>query len=184
MRCFVAVDIPNNLKEEIYRVLEGERKRFRELKWVAMENFHITLKFLGSVERERIKKIKEVLERVAEKHSPFKLKPDSLGTFPEKGSLKVLWLSLVDGEKIKSLATDVENSLTSIGFPKEKRPFTPHLTLARARRNSKERITLDDFEVKRVQFPYFLVDHFTLYESELKPDGPIYKKIVEFKLKK
>lgn len=183
MRCFVAVDIPKDLKEKIYEVLKEEREKFRELKWIAMENLHITLKFLGSIAPEKVNDIKETLKEVAKRHTPFKLKPDALGTFPEKGNLRVLWLSLINGKSIEKLAKDVEDSLTLLGFPKETRVFTPHLTLARARKNEKRKITLEDFEVKKISFPYFRVDHFTLYESKLMPEGPIYTKIHEFRLK-
>jgi len=183
MRCFIAVDIPEDLREKIYKVLKEERERFPELKWVAMESLHITLKFLGSINPNKLEDIKNTLNEVAKRHAPFKLKPDSLGTFPEKGNIRVLWLSLVDGKNIENLAKDVEDSLTLLGFPKEKRPFTPHLTLARARRNEKRKIFLEDFQVKKISFPYFRVDHFTFYKSELRPEGPLYTKIFEFRLK-
>lgn len=184
MRCFIAVDIPEMVKKEVMRATERARKSHRDLKWVEEENLHITLKFLGEVEREKIEKVKRVLDMITRAEAPFNLTTSEFGTFPKRGALRVFWLGIEgDLDEIKKLQERIEKELLKIGFDREDREFTPHLTLARAKRYSRERVTLDDLDLNEVKGKSFRINEVVLYESILRPEGPLYKKISVFKLR-
>lgn len=144
IRAFVAVELPDDIKQMLSDVeillkrrmtnLLGSKWAERSLKWVSPESVHITLKFLGYVAPERIVAIEEALRRVAENQRAFTLALDGLGVFPSFTKPRVIWVGVKgDLERLASLQTQVEVALANLGFPGEKRPFSPHLTLARVR---------------------------------------------------
>jgi len=183
MRIFVAVTIPQSVKRALWKIVEPKRKEFPFLKWVEPENWHITLKFLGETEEELVEKVKKSLKNVVKPLSPFQVKFSSFGSFPSKGNIKVLWLGLGKGdEEMTSLAKKVEDEINSLGFPKEVRAFTPHLTLARARRKERRQLSLEELGIKEARLTPFLVKEVVLMESKLRPEGPIYNKLEVFKL--
>ncbi len=184
MRCFIAIDIPDNLKREIVDATKIARAEHSELKWVEEENLHITLKFLGEVEPSRVEKVKGALERVSRMIRPFSLSTSSFGTFPEKGALRVFWIGIEgDLDILRRLHELIDAECSRLGFAKEKREFTPHLTLARARRYTHERVTLEDLNLKELRKKPFRVNEIVLYQSILRPEGPVYKKLSLFRLR-
>jgi len=181
MRLFFGVDLPASLKEKIHRFLSPQRKKFNSLKWVEKENLHITIKFLGEVKEERLSKISEQITNAFKGLRNFELTLGDFGSFPEKGGLRVLWIGVDSGaEEMKKIHKILEKALSKLGFENEKREFVPHLTLARSRKNSK--LDFRELGLKKLQLPPFTVKEIVLFESILKPEGPIYKKIKIFNL--
>ncbi len=133
MRAFVAVFPPPEVRE----ILVREARKLPvsgEVRWVRPANVHLTLKFLGDVAEEDLGRVAEVLERVCERHEPFEAVPCGFGAFPSSRRAKILWAGIGEGsERLRALASDVELSLEPLGFEREARPYTPHLTLGRAR---------------------------------------------------
>ncbi|WP_456471562.1 RNA 2',3'-cyclic phosphodiesterase [Methanocaldococcus sp.] len=171
MRVFLAIDIPKDLKEEIYKFQKNFK--IKGIKLVEKENLHITIKFLGEVDEETLNKILNLDLSI----NPTKVKIKSLGTFPNENYIRVIWIGaygLID------IFKEIDEKLSAIGFEKEK-SYVPHLTIGRVKfinnkRELKERI--DKF--KEVDFGSFIADKVKLYKSTLTPMGPIYEVIKEW----
>jgi 2'-5' RNA ligase len=102
--------------------------------WVAPENLHVTLKFLGSIDDLRVQSVIDVLHTAVRGQAPFELEVVGLGAFPSATRPRVLWAGIVGGAgPLAALAAAVEDALAGLGFPRETRAFSPHITLARIR---------------------------------------------------
>ncbi len=184
MRTFIAIDIPRSVKKKIEANTRKARSNFPELKWVEPHNLHITLKFLGEVQERRISEIEAGLKEVASKFSPFELQIGPPDSFDAGGAVRVLWLSIEKGgDLLTELANEVENQLARMGFPREKRPFQAHLTIARSRRSG-PKVRFSMLNLPRESFPPFTVREIIIYKSTLTPSGPIYEKIKVIGLRK
>jgi len=171
MRLFVAVDLKDDLREEIEKVLRIFRE-FRGIKPVEKENLHITLMFLGEVPDRKVDMVKERLRGI--KLEPFKIRLKGLGNF----NYRVFWIGVLEGKDLLSiLAKEVENSLKKIGFKRDKE-FVAHATVARVKRlNPNDRIKLEKSleSFKDYEFGEMIVDCFKLKKSTLTSKGPIYE---------
>lgn len=180
MRTFVALELSDTVRRELGR-LQGKLGQVGcDVKWVAPKNIHLTLKFLGDVEEAKIDDIKNVLTRISSGEKAFKISLFKLGAFPSVNRPRVLWAGIDRGcaevEKIASLA---EEGLEKIGFPKEKRPMSAHLTLGRVK-SGKNKDALSakilSLEVRPVSSE---INHIALFQSTLTPKGPIYSVLHE-----
>ena len=133
VRLFLAVELPREIKEALDRLVTGVRGAgIRGLRVVNPEGIHLTLKFLGEVERNRIEHIVDEVRRVAKAYRPFTLELEGLGGFPSRGAPRVLWVGITgDTEPMLALQRELEEALELLGFSKERRGFRPHLTFAR-----------------------------------------------------
>ena len=169
MRLFVAIKFPN---EDYTRNVQQELiDNSAKLKFTS--SFHITLKFLGEVNREELPNIISKLNKI--NFRKFRLNSDKIGTFPNKKNIKVIWLGIEQSEDLLELQRKIDKSL-----PGESK-FHPHVTLARVSfmKDKKSLInTLNRIENTKMPFE---VNKFILYESHLTPKGPIYSVIKEFK---
>ncbi len=185
MRCFIAIELDEQIKE---RLLEA-RKLFQSLvgkiSWVKSEQMHLTIKFLGSVPDSKIPEITKALNSaLADSHiRPFEFSIEGLGAFPERGGPRILWAGVNSVRELQNLHESIEKELELIDIPREQREFTPHLTLARIRSR------IDSRECRKIlennaDFSAGIqrVEHITLFSSELKPSGAVYRAIEKFKL--
>jgi len=131
MRTFIGIDFPKSLKEQIVEVQSFLKSISKKGRWKYIDNFHLTLKFLGEIEYEKVEKIRQALEKNLKDFSRFSLKISSCGYFKGHGNLRVVYLK-PDGnlEKLNNLFTLVENAMAEVGFEREKREYTPHITIA------------------------------------------------------
>lgn len=131
MRVFVGVEFDGETKSEIAKVCDDLRTLCIKGRWKRTDNFHLTLKFLGWVSPEKLPAINNALYETVRGTSPFSLKIGNLGVFKGKDMIRVLWLGL-DGDidALTKLQSEVEDGMHRIGFKKETRKFTPHITLA------------------------------------------------------
>jgi 2'-5' RNA ligase len=130
MRLFVALDIPYDVRAAIGALAIKLRGVCRDARWVRIEGAHITLKFIGEVATERAEDIKKSLAN-AHVATPIKMSFRGLGFFPNERRPRVLWAGIEAGADLSALAAVVETTLEPLGITREKRPFSPHLTLAR-----------------------------------------------------
>jgi len=181
-RLFVAVPLPDAAHRAIQK-LQNEMKRFaRDAKWVNTTGVHLTLKFLGYVEPERIGLICGTLQTSAEHHGPVALHVRGAGFFPNPRRPAVFWAG-VESERLPLLQKDVEERMASLGFEKENRPFSPHLTLARFRDpHGLLPLTHEAEKWKDFSFHQFTADQFCLFESILRRSGAEYHVVQSFKL--
>lgn len=186
LRTFIAINVPPAVLDTITRI----QNRFKSLglhaSWVKPGNIHLTLKFLGDTDPDRIPGIQYTLTETLASYTRFQLLLDSVGVFPDTKNPRVLWLGLKDEEgALKTLQTDIEKALESIGFPKEQQPFSPHVTLARIKSpkgKKKLKEELDAVNPKGISTHPFDVGEIHLYESQLTPKGSIYTLLANFKL--
>ncbi|HEX2098865.1 MAG TPA: RNA 2',3'-cyclic phosphodiesterase [Rubrobacteraceae bacterium] len=181
MRSFVAIFPPTDAHPAVARVLQATRNSIGErvVRWVRPENVHLTLKFLGDIQREDLGNLCAALEKACAIHTPFDASLAGLGAFPSERHARILWAGIGAGsEQLSSLAADLDSVLTPLGFEREERTYTPHLTLGRIRGRPANldlpQIVLDlGFPVRRVD----------LVESMLTPKGSIYRIVRAFTLK-
>lgn len=178
IRCFIAVDIPQEMREQI-GLLEGSIAT-EGLRLVRPELVHVTLKFLGDVPVAMVERVKEALAAI--KLAPFTARVAGMGAFPGR-SVRVVWLGL-EGD-FSPLYSKVEAAMKHLGFPPEERGFTPHVTIGRVGRpdagTSRELLAKISSQ-SALDLGSFTVREFYLKKSTLTPGGPIYEDLAVFPL--
>jgi 2'-5' RNA ligase len=142
------------------------------LRPVPAENLHITLKFLGMVPELDVSMICQVLQQVARHHSPMALKLRGFGCFKQ-----ALWLGIAEHEDLQRLATELDQALSIIGVERERKPFTPHLTIARLRSDARLKISELQARYGPREWDDIRVESIDLFESETLPEGARYTSI-------
>ena len=137
IRSFIAIELPEAVKTGLQQLqTELTLPRYSFVKCVAPEGIHLTLKFLGNISAEKVTDITGVMEQASQEVSPFQLQLTEVGAFPNMRRPRVLWVGIKgEVDKLVSWQQRIDNGLVPLGFAKEARPFTPHLTLARLREN-------------------------------------------------
>lgn len=179
IRSFVAVDIPSGMRDDIARI--QREIATPGLRLVKPELVHVTLKFLGNVPEEQMSEIIEALQSI--RSPPFDASLKGLGSFPGK-SIRVVWLGIVGN--FLPVYQAVEDTLATFGFEREKRGFSPHVTLGRVKDPSSDvskQIARKISQVGDIDLGRFHVDHFLLKKSTLTSGGPIYEDLAEFPLR-
>ena len=188
IRAFIAIELPDDIREGLGRLIARLNSNQPEVKWVDPSAIHLTLKFLGYVAPDRIAEITEAITDVAERIPPFSLEIKGLGVFPGLNRVRVVWVG-VEGytDKLLHLQKGVETNLEILGFPPEERDFTPHLTLARVRENASpaERQELGHL-ITATEVPVigsFTAMSVSLMRSQLARTGAVYTRMAAFELK-
>ncbi|HUO76090.1 MAG TPA: RNA 2',3'-cyclic phosphodiesterase [Thermodesulfovibrionales bacterium] len=183
MRSFIAINLDDSLRSEIDRATTALKSGIWDVKWVSPANLHITLKFLGEIPENTVTELKETLSSVVSHHESFALRFKGVGIFPDKRRPRVIWIDLLEAEKLIKLQKEVENSLLTLGFKMEDRPFSPHLTIGRIRSSAGKESLLRAVEtLKDKDFGNIGVNNVSLMKSDLKPGGAQYTTIAEFSL--
>ena len=188
IRSFIAIELPDELKIELGR-LQTDLK-LDSLPWlkpVDPHSIHLTLKFLGSIAASQISDITNATAAATQGMSPFSLEVKELGVFPNPGRAQVAWVGLGgDIDKIARLQQQIEINLARLGFPGESRPFTPHLTLARARDRAspEERQRFGQIIAgSQLKINYVVnVTAISLMKSQLTGAGAIYSRLSRVEL--
>lgn len=180
-RGFIAMDLAS-----LPKLIEFENKikdTGANVKLVKPKNVHITLKFLGDTEEEKIDEIEKIMKNAVKDVDPFNIQLKSTGVFPNQNYMKVIWIGINNGEKIGIIADKIDEDLSNIGFEKEKRKFSAHLTIGRVKSaKNKDQLVQIIEKYKEFEFADVKVDAIKLKKSELTPKGPIYTTLKETKL--
>jgi 2'-5' RNA ligase len=180
LRVFVAVDFPDGeAKRKVMEVQEALCETGADLKPVEPGNLHITLRFLGEVERGLVERIKMELSEI--RFQPFNVLFEGVGVFPDLRRINVVWIGIVEGNtELVDLYGKINRALGRCGLPPERRGFSPHLTVARVRSGRNiERLSRRVVELGGLRIGGFEVDSFRLKKSTLTPSGPIYSTLLE-----
>ncbi|MCR4434632.1 MAG: RNA 2',3'-cyclic phosphodiesterase [Clostridiales bacterium] len=182
MRSFIGIDFSSRLKREVADFQELLKEFAVSGRWKRADNFHLTLKFLDEISDAQVQAIDAVLKRISWGTKEFCLNISHLGSFPGKGCLRVLWLSVSgDLQQLSALQNHIETGLAPIGFEKERRKFIPHITIA-------QDVIFDrDFEkIKKLaavqSFSEIKADHLSLFKSEQIRKNRVYTPLKEYKL--
>ena len=153
--------------------------------WVAPENLHVTVKFLGNVDEARVQSVIDALRTAVRGHAPFDLEVGGLGAFPSATRARVLWAGLIGGTTpLGALAASVEDALAQLGFPREDRPFSPHITLARVREPRRSPELAEALGVTSGRrFGQVAVPDIALMRSDLSPRGARYSTLASIALR-
>lgn len=182
VRAFIGIDLESHLRESIASKVKGLQEEFPSLKWVHHTNYHLTLTFLGDVDKRMLEVIKKNLLTVASETRAIPITYAELGAFPDSRNPKVLWIGVKEGAReLKQLHQRMEERLWDLGFPKERRPYHPHLTLARCR-NTRLKGLEERIERFTPEELPSIVDNITLFKSRLTPKGPVYSRLQSIKL--
>lgn len=183
LRTFIALDLPEPVRREIIRLQQRLMQHRFGVRWVKPEGLHLTLKFLGATSAEQAAAVAAVLAAAAHGVAPFSMTISGMGAFPNSRNPKVLWLGVAVDDRLRALQARLETELEPHGFPREKRPFTPHLTLGRVREGAGRRELSACIEEHRGQpFGSGEASRLVFYRSELTPAGPVYTVLSEINL--
>lgn len=181
-RLFVAIALPDEIRNTLQE-LQTELKRYaRDAKWVKPDGIHLTLKFLGYVDVARMDGIVGSLTRVAAACPAASIEIRGCGVFPNSRRPNVLWTG-VESEQLDGIQAEVEEAMAALNFEKEKRPFSPHLTLARFHDpHGLTPLMLQVDQKKELPLGRFTASNMKLYESILHREGAEYHVVKEFPL--
>ena len=188
MRSFIAIELPKEIKDTLAQIQETLKKQGADVKWVEPKNIHLTIKFLGEIDEQKLAKVISIMEEAVKDKNTFSLRIWSLGAFPKLDYPKVIWVGLKQGDReTKIIAEGLEEKITKLGIPKEKRSFSSHITLGRVKSNL-NRLNLvtvlknleGSLEKENLEF---VATKITLFKSTLTPQGPIYDALKEINLK-
>jgi 2'-5' RNA ligase len=197
MRIFIGIDLDPEVRARIDRFLEGVELFAPDARWMRPESLHITLKFIGEQTPERVEAITERLRRV--KGSAFEIRAGGYGFFPTAKAPRVFWIGIHTGPQLAELAESIDIATAELGIPHEERPYSPHLTLARAgvgrrsgspkwRKGDGPNATLAVLEKRLaamadLDFGKMTAREFILYQSQLSSAGSKYTKLERFPMK-
>jgi len=180
VRCFVAVELPDNVKKVLSKTIITLRDSCKApVKWVDGDAIHLTLKFLGNVPTSRIEDIRQTMAAACKGSGPLRLRLAALGAFPSTRNPRVVWIGLEgDHETLGRLAQSIDVAMVKLGFPAESRPFAPHLTLGRVRQEAtttqRESLSAALRHAAQVIPEPFDVSKVSLMKSLLSPEGARY----------
>lgn len=182
-RTFIAVEIPDETRRELQRVVaetRGAESSTRGVRWTRPEGWHLTLMFLGEIGPDEVDVACETSRRVASQAKPFVARVGGWGAFPSDERPKVLWAGLVTGaDELSGLAASLRRELVGAGFAAESRPFHPHLTLARVNDAREGSRLVGALRKRKLDAQAFGVDRLVVFRSELGRGGARYTPLEE-----
>ncbi|MFH1210071.1 MAG: RNA 2',3'-cyclic phosphodiesterase [archaeon] len=178
MRCFIAFELPKEIKDYLFEIENKIRDNNSKIHFVAKKNLHLTLKFLGDVDEDLLKDVKERLKNI--KFKSFKIKLGKIGVFPNESYIRVVWVGLNPKEKVIELQQLIDSELLDLS--EKDQEFSAHLTLGRVKFIKDKKKFLEKLKIE-IEEKEFLVEEFKLMKSELSKDGPTYSEIEKYMLK-
>lgn len=201
LRLFVAFALSSDVARRLRGIIADLRPHSRlaggrnSVKWVDADKIHLTIKFLGATPLEKVDSIVDAIDWAIDnainralqngdtKDKPMIYLIESVGVFPNLNRPRVLWVNLNgDLQRLRDFVNRVEESLEQLGFPKEKRSFKPHLTLGRVREREDVSALARILESYQIETIPVTLDHVVLFKSDLRPTGPIYTPLNEWKV--
>ena len=183
LRTFIAVDIPSHIQQIIQKKTRPLRETLGAslMRWVEVENIHLTLKFLGDISPASVDLLIPVLRTEAELVRAFELQVGGLGSFPSLKRPRVLFIGIRAPAELEALYQGIESACKQLGYGSEERGFSPHLTIARVRKD----VSASDQQKIRTALAGTLIDSLGtarvdsvhLYKSDLRPGGSVYTKL-------
>jgi 2'-5' RNA ligase len=181
MRLFVALEIPADVRENLAALIKSLRATSPQTRWVRPENLHVTLKFIGEMPETKLAAIRTALAGVRSERA-LTLDFRGLGFFPNEKHPRVFWAGIEASPNLKTLAADIDGATEKLGIPREQRPFSPHLTLARFEPSRlQETLRAAIRENAGREFGSLRTSQFHLIESKLKPSGAEYTTVESFR---
>jgi RNA 2',3'-cyclic 3'-phosphodiesterase len=189
LRAFIAVELPLEIRQNVQQATSSLRRDIGSLiRWVALENMHLTLKFLGDIPSENVEVLTQLIHAQADSFNSFDIHLSGIGSFPNPRRPRVIYVGIPAPAALEAFQRQMESAIHRLGYNPEERAFAPHLTIGRVRqhvsaddqqkiRRALEEATIDSLGTARVNSVH-------LYKSDLKPNGPAYTKLFSAHLRK
>lgn len=179
MRLFTGIDLPEEVRERLERLLMHLRP-CAHLKWSPVYNLHVTLKFIGEWPEEKLPALDAALKTLAPRE-PIPAEVKGLGWYPNPHHPRVFWAGIQGGEALPKLVKDIDAATAPLGIAPEERTFNAHLTLARIKEPAPlQALRTAIAQLESVEFGAFSVDRFYLFRSQPGSAGSIYTKLSEY----
>ncbi len=190
LRAFIAVEIPTGIQDAITQSTASLKNALPKplVRWVAPQNVHLTLKFLGDVSPTNLEQLAEALKVETASHGMFSISVGGLGAFPSPRRARVIWIGLEAPPALEALRRGVEAAAAQLGYAPEERPFSPHLTIGRVGQNvicggftahshrSRSNQSWVAWHVQQVEALH-------IFKSDLQPGGSVYTHLYALPLK-
>ena len=200
MRLFIGIDIDSAIRERLARFRSEMKPLAPEARWVSEDSFHITLKFIGEKSPQQADEIRRALGEI--RALPTTVRFSGTGYFPNPRSARVFWVGIEADGQLQALASKIDEALAALEIPREEKPFSPHLTLARAgdlrhprggsgrpsagpgdRPNARFALVQHKLaDAPPPEFGTMTAGEFFLFESKLSSSGAQYAKLARFPL--
>lgn len=179
IRAFIGFELPEKIISYINKIQEDIKGYRFKVRWVRPGNIHLTLKFLGDIDRSDTEKVGKAIAESAKETVPVSLAVKGIGVFPDIKRPRVVWCGIAGNmDSLTRLHKTLDENLALIGFQKEKRPFKGHLTLGRVKEKINSKRLLDAIKaIGGLESEPFIADQIILFKSELKPAGAVYTKL-------
>lgn len=182
VRAFLAIDLDDDLKPKINKVIKEFKQTDARIKYVELTNLHLTLKFFGDIDTNGLDLLEEAIANVTSRYGSFKINIRGCGAFPNTKRIKVIWLGIDGDGIIRNLHDELDKEFVSLGFDRDKR-FSTHLTIGRmksAKNKDKVKSAIEEFA--DIEIGEMEVTKICLKKSTLTPAGPIYEDLKIFEL--
>jgi len=190
LRTFIAVEIPSHVQKKIQQETEPLRKAIGAsfVRWVSIQNVHLSLKFLGDVSPASVDTLTQMLRAEADSCPEFDMQISGLGSFPSLRRPRVLFIGIQAPAELEALYRGIESACARLGYESEGRGFSPHLTIGRIKQDAsasdQQKVRHALAETKIDSLSIARVNSVHLYKSDLKPTGSVYTQIFSAPLKK
>jgi len=180
IRAFIAIDLPTVLRENLSSVIGNlQSANPNAVRWVPVQNIHLTLKFLGDISPANLQMLSKMLAAETKNIAPFEMSVGGIGAFPNHLRPRVVWIGVKAPLTLENLQRNIESETRRLGYAPEERPFSPHLTIGRITHNAKPQdirqlsetlVNLDTGNLGEV-----CVDKIVVFRSDLYPSGAVYR---------
>jgi 2'-5' RNA ligase len=187
IRAFIAIDLPATLREKLKAVVgDLQAANLNAVRWVPVQNVHLTLKFLGDISPANLQALSKILATEARQIAPFEISVGGIGAFPSQLRPRVIWIGVHAPHSLEILQHQIEATTRRLGYTPEERPFSPHLTIGRITHNARPQdlrhlneilVNLETGDLGKV-----CVDKIVLFRSDLYPSGAVYKPLFDCSL--
>ena len=175
MRLFVAIELGEANRSRLARLQGSLERKCRGVRWVQEHQLHMTVKFLGDVPDGQVPDVSAALELAASSGKPFTMDLQGAGCFPTRGPVRIVWSGATETSgALTQCVAAVEDELESLGFPRERRPFSPHITIGRVRFDDSDGRIRSAVNAAAYENMVQAVKSLTLMSSALSPKGPAY----------
>jgi 2'-5' RNA ligase len=183
IRAFIAIDLSPEIHQRLNETLDNYKAQLGkvQIRWVAVTNIHLTLKFLGDVSLANLDILTDMIQSEVSNHHQFEISVGGSGAYPTNRQPRVIWVGVEAPQELVAIQNGIETATARLGYAREERAFSPHLTLGRVSRNATSqdvKAISQTLEKTRVGFlGAVCVENVYLYRSDLRPTGAVYTQI-------
>jgi 2'-5' RNA ligase len=183
IRAFIAVELSQEIQQRLEEVISNYKSQLINVpvRWVPVSNIHLTLKFLGDVSLSNLQLLTDMIQAEVSSHHQFDISVGRIGALPNNRQPRVIWVGVEAPAELNAIQNGIETLTSRLGYAREERAFSPHLTLGRVSRNSTSidiKSISQALERNKVGFlGATCVEHIHLFRSDLQPAGAVYTKI-------